>query len=158
MATLKIGFSVTPDGVGAGDGIADPSFSKSIDLVDGDLVGYSSLTLPENTAASSTILWEAANHGVSTDEASATLAVVEIDPLDAEDTPLPAGVMASYTTDQATTVTTTVFEQAYPGTPLCFLGTVYLPNGDLAYLTKLDGRNRNTGTSDAMKIRTKVWK
>jgi hypothetical protein len=46
----------------------------------------------------------------------------------------------------------------YPSTPLCFEGTVRLSNGDLAYLTKLAARNRNTGTDDAIKVTTSVWK
>lgn len=158
MATLKIGFSVTPDDTGAFDGIAYPCFAKERTLEDGDLVHKSSLTIAENTASSSTTLWQASAHGASPAEPPATIAFCQADPLTAEETPIPLGVMASYTTSGAATVTDTVFQQADPSTPLCFEGTVRLPNGDLAYLTKLAARNRNTGADDAIKITTHVWK
>lgn len=158
MATLLIGFSITPDGVGAGDGIADPSTSAEFTLPTGDKVGETSITVTENTGSSSTTLWQAATHALSPTAAAAALAVVMVDKLAAEATPIPLGVMASYTTDSATTVTDTVFEQGYPGVPLCFPGTVRLPAGGLAYLTLIVARNRNTGADDAIKATTTVWK
>jgi hypothetical protein len=157
MATLRIGFSITPDGLGAGDGRADPEQARDLTLTSGEKA-ETVVTVAASTPSTSTTLWQATNHAASATAASADLAVVLVDPLTDEDTPIPLGVMASYTTDSATTVTDTVFEQAYPGVPLCFPGTVRLPAGDLAYLTKLAARNRNTGTDDAMKVRTTVWK
>jgi hypothetical protein len=158
MPTLKFGFSATPDGTGSFDGFAFPSFAKERTLEDGDLVASTSLTIAENTGSSSTTLWQASGHGASPAEAPASIAICQVDPLTSEETPIPLGIMASYTTSGAATVTDTVFQQTYPSTPLCFEGTVRLSNGDLAYLTKLAARNRNTGTDDAIKVTTSVWK
>lgn len=158
MATLTIGFSVTPSGTGAGDDRPDPSIAHELTLTNGNKVVDATVSVPASTPTSDTVVWASAQHGVSTATAAVDVALVTIDPAGNEDTSLEIGISALYTTVSSTGVTTGIWwEQLSKELPRLFPGTVRIAADVEAFLTKIVARNRNTGTNDAVNVRVQAW-
>lgn len=160
MASLSIGFSVTPSGTGCSDGIPDMVRTRTQTLVVGVPAVDVAVSVPTTaTAASPTAIWTAAQHGVSAASAAVKDAFVDVDPGLVESSALTIGVRPTYTrASSTTTVSGAVFHQTSRNDPpLRFPGTVTDASGTL-YLTNLEALNTNTGTDDAVLARVKGWK
>lgn len=156
MATITIGNSVLPAGTGAHDGVAHPSAARVLTLTNGSKIFETTATCAANAT---TDVWTATNHGVSATAASGDIAFILIDPAQEESSSLSVDVILTYTTSGTTTTTvqpTYLVAKREMGV-IAVPGTGVDSSINTRYLTKIQIRNRNTGTSDAVKVLVQVW-
>jgi hypothetical protein len=104
-------------------------------------------------------LWQASTHGVSGTTAAADIVFVSVDPSEDEATSLFVDLIPTYTTVSSTSTnaqaTYPVAKREHGVIPLGGEGRD--SSGVQRFLTKVEAKNRNTGTDDAVKVRIQVW-
>jgi hypothetical protein len=106
-----------------------------------------------------TTLWQASTHGVSGTTAAADIVFVSVDPYQDEATSLSVELILTYTTVSTTTTTaqaTYIVAKREHGV-LAFGGEGRDSSAVQRFLTKIEVKNRNTGTDDAVNVRVQVW-
>ncbi len=155
MASITIGDSITPTGV-SGSSVADPSQARELTLTNGAKPYDATVSC---AASATTTLWTAPTNGVSGTTAAADLVAVWVDPAQTEDTSLAIDIILTYTTVSSTTTTTVAVYHALKREHgvMKFPGEGRLSAGTQVFLTKIEAKNRNSGTSDATNVRVQVW-
>lgn len=155
MATLDLGFSATPTDV-SGATYADPSQVRTITLTNGAKPFDATVSC---TANATTTLWTASTNEASSATAACDLALVLVDPAQTETTSLSIDIILTYTTVSSTSTTTEAvyFALKREHGVMTFPGEGRLSAGTQVFLTKIEAKNRNTGTDDAVNVRVQVW-
>ena len=156
VATISIGNSVVPHGTGANDGVPFPSQVRTLTLTNGGKVFEATVTCAANAT---TDIWTASTHGVSSTVPAADIVFVAVDPAQDETASLTVDLILTYTTTATTSTNTQPTYElakrehgvlAYPGSGID-------SSLNVRYLTRVQVRNRNTGTNDAVKVFIQAW-